>query len=41
MLAVTAASTNPEDPLAGLVVGPRPDPVAEDGWVSVSVRAAA
>jgi NADPH:quinone reductase-like Zn-dependent oxidoreductase len=41
MLAVTAASTNPEDPLAGLEVGPRPDPLAEDGWVTVSVRAAA
>ena len=41
MLAVTAASTNPEDPLSGLEVGPRPDPVAEDGWVTVSVRAAA
>ena len=41
MLAVTAASTNPDDPLAGLEVGSRPNPVAEDGWVTVAVRAAA
>ena len=41
MLAVTAASINPEDPLAGLEVGARPDPVVEDGWVPVTVRAAA
>ena len=40
MLAVTAASINPDDPLAGLVVGERDDPTPDDGWVSVSVRAA-
>src|SRR5215510_3938144 len=41
MLAVTAASTNADDPLAGLEVGQRPDPDVPDGWVSVAVRAAA
>ncbi len=40
MLAVTAASADPADPLAGLVVGDRPDPEPEDGWVTVDVRAA-
>src|SRR5690606_11010229 len=29
------------DPLAGLVVGERPEPEAPDGWVRVAVRAAA
>ena len=41
MLAVTAASADPTDPLAGLVVGERPDPEPADGWVVVDVRAAA
>lgn len=41
MRAVYAESINPEDPLAGLVVGERPDPVAPEGWARVSVRAAA
>ncbi len=41
MLAVTAASADPADPLAGLVVGERPDPEPADGWVVVEVRAAA
>jgi len=40
MRAVYAESLNPDDPLAGLVVGERPDPVASDGWTRVSVRAA-
>ena len=40
MLAVTAASADPADPLAGLAVGDRPDPEPADGWVSVDVRAA-
>src|SRR4051794_20163758 len=41
MLAVYAASIDPADPLAGLVVGERPDPVVPDGWTTVTVRAAA
>lgn len=41
MRAVYAESINREDPLAGLVVGERPDPVAAEGWARVSVRAAA
>jgi NADPH:quinone reductase-like Zn-dependent oxidoreductase len=41
MLAVTAASTNADDPLSGLEVGQRPDPDVPDGWLSVAVRAAA
>lgn len=41
MRAVYAESINSEDPLAGLVVGDRPDPVAPEGWARVSVRAAA
>ena len=41
MLAVTADAINPSDPLAGLQVGERPDPVPEEGWTTVEVRAAA
>jgi NADPH:quinone reductase-like Zn-dependent oxidoreductase len=41
MLAAFAASVDPDDPLAGLTVGERPEPVAPDGWATVSVRAAA
>lgn len=41
MRAVYAENINREDPLAGLVVGERPDPVAPEGWARVSVRAAA
>ena len=37
---MTAAAANPDDPLAGLVVGDRPPPEAPDGWTVVSVRAA-
>ena len=40
MLAVTAAAANPDDPLAGLVVGDRPEPDEPDGWTTVTVRAA-
>jgi NADPH:quinone reductase-like Zn-dependent oxidoreductase len=40
MRAVYAESLNPDDPLAGLVVGERPDPTAPDGWTRVAVRAA-
>ena len=41
MLAVTAARIDPEDPLAGLEVGERPDPGSAAGWTTVTVRAAA
>ncbi len=41
VLCVYADSINPEDPLAGLVVGERPEPVEPSGdWVTVDVRAA-
>jgi NADPH:quinone reductase-like Zn-dependent oxidoreductase len=40
MRAVYAESLNPDDPLAGLVVGERPEPIAPDGWTRVAVRAA-
>jgi NADPH:quinone reductase-like Zn-dependent oxidoreductase len=41
MFAVYAASFSSDEPLSGLVVGERPDPVAEDGWTTVRVKAAA
>jgi NADPH:quinone reductase-like Zn-dependent oxidoreductase len=41
MLAVYAESQSRDDPLAGLVVGQRPEPVAPAGWTTVTVRAAA
>ena len=41
VLAVAAVSIDPDDPLAGLAVGERPDPSAPDGWTIVHVRAAA
>ena len=41
MLAVTAARVDAADPLAGLDLGERPDPVPPDGWVTVTVKAAA
>ncbi|WP_436698510.1 zinc-binding dehydrogenase [Nocardioides sp. BYT-33-1] len=43
MLAVYADSfaSSADDPLTGLVVGDRPDPVAPDGWTTVTVKAAA
>jgi NADPH:quinone reductase and related Zn-dependent oxidoreductases len=37
--AVYAASIDPDDPLAGLVVGERPDPSPPEGWTRVAVRA--
>jgi NADPH:quinone reductase-like Zn-dependent oxidoreductase len=40
MRAVYAESLNPDDPLAGLVVGERPDPEVPDGWTRVAVKAA-
>jgi len=40
MFAVTAARVSPDDPVAGIDIGERPDPVAPDGWVTVRVRAA-
>ncbi|MDQ3406506.1 MAG: zinc-binding dehydrogenase [Actinomycetota bacterium] len=40
MFAVYAAEPNPEDPLAALTVGERPEPEAPDGWVTVTVKAA-
>lgn len=40
MFAVYAKEANPDDPLASLVVGERPEPEVPDGWVKVSVRAA-
>lgn len=41
MRAVYAESFHPDDPLAGLVVGERPEPEVPDGWTRVTVRAAA
>ena len=41
MFAVYAGSIHPESPLDGLVVGERPDPVAPEGWATVTVKAAA
>ena len=40
MFAVHARSISRDDPLSGLVVGERPDPVAPDGWATVTVKAA-
>jgi NADPH:quinone reductase-like Zn-dependent oxidoreductase len=40
VLAVYAARQDADDPLGGLVVGERPDPVVPEGWVAVHVRAA-
>ena len=40
MLAASAVRTDPDDPLGGLEVGERPDPVAPDGWTTVTVKAA-
>jgi NADPH:quinone reductase-like Zn-dependent oxidoreductase len=41
MLAVTCVSQDDADPLGGLEVGERPDPEVPEGWVAVTVRAAA
>lgn len=40
MFAVYASSINPDDPLAGLELGDRPDAEAPEGWVTVDVKAA-
>ncbi|PPK69099.1 zinc-binding dehydrogenase [Actinokineospora auranticolor] len=40
MFAVYASAPSPEDPLASLIVGERPEPEVPDGFVAVSVRAA-
>jgi NADPH:quinone reductase-like Zn-dependent oxidoreductase len=40
MRAVYAESTNPDQPLDGLVVGERPEPTPPDGWTRVAVKAA-
>ncbi|TCO50817.1 zinc-binding dehydrogenase [Actinocrispum wychmicini] len=40
MFAVYAAEPKPDDPLAALTVGERPDPEPRDGWVTVTVKAA-
>lgn len=41
MLAAYAEKLDRDDPLAGLVVGERPDPSVPDGWAVVQVKAAA
>jgi NADPH:quinone reductase-like Zn-dependent oxidoreductase len=41
MFAVTAARFDADDPLSGMELGERPDPVVPDGWVTVTVKAAA
>ncbi|MCZ4498893.1 MAG: Zn-dependent oxidoreductase [Marmoricola sp.] len=40
MFAVYAEKFSTDDPLSGLVVGERPDPVVPDGWAKVTVKAA-
>ena len=40
MRAVYAAAQSATDPLSGLVIGERPDPVARPGWTTVTLRAA-
>jgi NADPH:quinone reductase-like Zn-dependent oxidoreductase len=40
MRAAYAQTTSPDDPLSGLVVGERPDPVAPDGWTVIQAKAA-
>src|SRR6201996_9430212 len=41
MLAVYANEINPDDPLRGLQVGEVADPAPQDGWTTVTVKAAA
>jgi NADPH:quinone reductase-like Zn-dependent oxidoreductase len=41
MLAAYAARFDPEDPIAALEVGDRPEPTVPDGWVTIEVRATA
>jgi NADPH:quinone reductase-like Zn-dependent oxidoreductase len=40
MLAAYASRIDPDDPLAALAVGERPEPEPRDGWTTVDVRAA-
>ncbi|MEX0952693.1 MAG: zinc-binding dehydrogenase [Nitriliruptoraceae bacterium] len=40
MFAVTATSTDPDDPLRGLTFGEHPEPEVPDDWVVVEVQAA-
>src|SRR4051794_1210917 len=40
MFAVYAAEPNPDDPIAALRIGERPEPEVPEGWVAVRVRAA-
>jgi NADPH:quinone reductase-like Zn-dependent oxidoreductase len=40
VLAAYATKADPDDPLAALEVGDRPEPEAPDGWTTVTVRAA-
>jgi len=40
MLCAYAASQSSSDPLSGLVIGQRPDPIARPGWSLVTLRAA-
>jgi len=40
MLCAYAASQSSSDPLSGLVIGQRPDPVSRPGWSVVTLRAA-
>jgi NADPH:quinone reductase-like Zn-dependent oxidoreductase len=40
MFAVTAARFDPDDPLAALELGERPEPEVPEGWTTVTVRAA-
>ena len=40
MRAVYAAAQSATDPLSGLVIGERPDPVVRPGWTTVTLRAA-
>src|SRR4051794_38850132 len=41
MFAVYAEKFSSDDPLSGLQLGERPDPVAESGWTTVDVKATA
>ncbi len=41
MFAAYASTMDADDPLAGLTLGDRPEPVVPDGWTTVTVRAAA
>lgn len=40
MFAVYAESFSTDNPLDGLIVGERPDPIAPDGWTTITVKAA-